>query len=277
MNKLKVLNLFFFLLTLLISVGIYKTGFAKEDGAPSGNTGSPGDGQTCAHVDCHTGTAIDRDNLIATSVPITGYLSTETYLITVSIVEEGITKFGFSASPQDIEGDKKGEIEVINTLQTKETGGGKYITHTLSGTAGVDSKTWIFNWTPEESTGDVTFYVAINASNNEDNASGDKIYTSSITISEDSTNFPLTLEELNKIKFDLVSPVGNDLILFVATQVNSAMQIMIYDINGKLISYNNYSVSNGTFNIPVNLLNKGLYFAEVSNEKGKLTKQFIKM
>ncbi|MFI5172375.1 MAG: choice-of-anchor V domain-containing protein, partial [Chitinophagales bacterium] len=136
MKKNKVVKLFLLILTLIISAGIYESVLAKEDGAPSGNTGSPGDdGQTCAHVDCHTGSASNRDGLITTDVPASGYLSTETYLITVTIEEADVTKFGFSASPQDLDGSKMGEIELINTIQTKETGGGKYITHTLSGTA----------------------------------------------------------------------------------------------------------------------------------------------
>ena len=277
MKKGLVVQLFFLLLTLFISVGIYKTTFAKEDGAPSGNTGSPGDDQTCAHVDCHTGSATHRDSLISTDVPATGYLSTGMYLITVTINEAGISKFGFQASPQDLDGSKMGEIELINISQTKETGGGKYITHTLSGTTGIDTRTWTFNWTPEESTGDVTIYVAVNATDNEDDATGDKIFTSSITVKEDSTNIPLTIEELNKIKFDVTSPAVDELTLTIQTAVNSAMQIMIFDLSVRLVYLNNYPISNGTFKIPVSILNSGLYFVSVNNDREKLTKQFIKL
>lgn len=277
MKKINQINVFFFFLALVIGIGLSTNSFAKEDGAPSGNTGSPGDdNQTCAHVDCHTGSASEKDGLIFTDVPETGYLAGIDYLVTVTITDTAVQKFGFQASPQTITGSKLGDLSLINTLHTKMTGGSKYVTHTLSGTSGDGERTWTFNWTPDDAHGDVTFYVAVNASDNEEDATGDKIYTSSVTIKEDPANNPLTLEELNRITFDMVSPAQEQLSLYIATPVNSPIFVNIFDINGTLISRTNFSNSNGAFVIPLTDLSSGLYFVSVVNEKGSLTKQFIK-
>lgn len=276
MKKIKATHLFLSTLLLLIITGLSTIGYAEEDGAPSGNTGSPGDDQTCAHVDCHTGSASEKDGLIATDVPASGYLVGETYLVTVTIEEIGITRFGFQASPQNLDGDKMGKMTLLDTDETKFTGGGKYITHKEAGTDGTDSKTWTFNWTPEDATGDVTFYVAVNASDDEDDATGDHIYTSSVTIIEDPDNHPLSVEEMNDILFDIHGIVQDELVVTVSTPVNNPIVIDIIDIHGRMVLSNKYQYANGTFIMPVDNLNKGMYFVRISNAQGALTKQFFK-
>ncbi len=273
----KILSFFISSFLFVAGIGIYTLGFAKEDGAPSGNTGSPGDDQTCAHTDCHTGSASAREGLISTDIPATGYLSGETYTVTVTIDEPGVTKFGFQASPQNIAGDLLGSMDLINTTETKFTGGGKYITHKLSGTTGTDTKTWTFNWTPEDATGDVTFYTAVNATNNDDHASGDKIYTSFVTVTEDTTNIPLTMQELNKVKFAINNPVSDVIILQISTAVNAPVTIGISDVNGNMLRVIEENTSNGTFTIPAGALASGMYFITVENDKDRLTKKFIKL
>lgn len=277
MKKSLQLKVFYGFVVMMLVIGYSKISLAKEDGAPSGNTGSPGDdGQTCAHVDCHTGTASARDGLIFTDVPEIGYLSGVEYLITVTVSEPGIEKFGFQASPQTITGGKLGKLTLIDALETKLTGGSKYVTHTLSGTAGTDTRSWTFHWTPESATGDVTFYVAVNASDNEEDATGDLIFTNSLTIHEDPSNVGLTDEELNKITFDIISPATDNLILDVATVVNDDLIISIFDAQGNLIKSKSYNYSNGTFHIPLDGISAGMYFVNMRNTKGAITKQFIK-
>ncbi len=278
MKKSLQLKIFYGFVLMMLVIGYTKIGFAKEDGAPSGNTGSPGDdNQTCAHVDCHTGSASSRDGLIFTDVPELGYLSGVEYLITVKVSEPGIEKFGFQASPQTIEGSKLGKLTLIDPLLTKLTGGSKYVTHTLSGTAGTDSLSWTFHWTPESASGDVTFYVAVNASDNEEDATGDLIFTNSLTIQEDPSNVPLSIEDLNKITFDLISPTSNYLILNVATAVNDNLEVSIFDVHGNYIKSTTYQYSNGSMQIPLDGISAGIYFVNLRNAQGTITKQFIKI
>lgn len=276
MQRINVTHVLLLTCTLLIVLGLNSIGYAKQDGAPSSNTNSPGDGQTCARTSCHTGSASAREGLITTNVPASGYLAGNTYLITVSIDEVGITEFGFQASPQSTAGDLMGVMELIDVTDTKLVGAGKYITHTSAGTDGTDTKTWTFNWTPDASTGPVTFYTAINASNDGDNATGDKIYTSFIAVNEDPANIPVSIATLNPIRFDVATIAQNEVAVTVVTPLNDPIVIDVLDLNGRIVSSNNYDFANGTFIIPISEFMAGLYFIRISNAQGQLTKQFFK-
>jgi hypothetical protein len=258
-----------------IIVGSYNLLQAKTDGAPSGNTGSPGDDQTCAHTSCHTGTANAREGLITTTVPVTGYLAGETYLITVTITEPGITKFGFQASAQNFDGDAMGEILVINDIETKETGGGKYITHKSTGTAGVDTRSWVFNWTPEESSGDVGFYVAVNASNDSGNATGDRIFFDEVILIEDPDNIPLSLHE--QIALDCtITQISTDLLVIdYQTNDNSPLLANIVDMQGRIVKTGSQSSEGGHMEISTASLAPGCYIVVAEQGKARSVKQIV--
>jgi hypothetical protein len=209
-------------------------------------------------------------------VPASGYKAGEIYTITVTIDHPGTEKFGFQASPQTPDGDLVGSMDLINASQTKFVGSGKYITHTSTGSNGTDLKVWTFSWLPEDASGDVTFYVAINIANNDDHASGDDIYTSSLTINEDSTNIPLVIDE-HEILFDLDNPVTEMLHLNIVTEYQSDMQIEIFDINGRIVKSQNFNYSNGAFTIDTQELLAGIYFVNVIQDDEHLVKQFMKL
>ncbi|MCX6266585.1 MAG: T9SS type A sorting domain-containing protein, partial [Bacteroidetes bacterium] len=122
-------------------------------GAPSGNTGSPGDGQDC--TSCHSGSATTATGWITSNIPALGYTAGTTYNITVSVPGSGSK--GFQVSPQNAAGTLLGTL--IAGTGTKTTGTGKYMTHT--GSSSSDPATWTFQWTaPASGTGNVTFYGA---------------------------------------------------------------------------------------------------------------------
>jgi len=154
-------------------------------GAPSGRTGSPGDGASCAISGCHVGGPAQTDEVItvSTTVPGSGYVGGTTYDITVTMTKSGGMKFGFQLSPQDIAGAAVGTL--IAGVETAITGG-HYMTH-MFGTTGVTGGTrfWNFQWeAPPGGSGDATLYYAGNFTNNQFNSSGDVIVTSSLVISE---------------------------------------------------------------------------------------------
>jgi hypothetical protein len=250
--------------------------FAKEGGAPSGNTGSPGDGQTCAHVDCHTGSASSIDNIITTDVPASGYLAGETYKVTVTINSPGTVKFGFQASPQDLEGNLLGDMTITDASQTKFVGGGKYVTHTSTGSNGTDLKTWSFDWTSEDATGDVTFYVAINIANNDDEATGDDIFTSSVTVKEDSTNIPLAIHDM-QIYADIVTPVSDELIIDVQSSSSDPLSYQLLDINGRTIDSKFNIPAAGLLRVDMQRFPPGMYFIRIMQNRAELVKQVLRV
>jgi hypothetical protein len=190
------LNQFLSMKTKIIAAATLVAGFfmvfslgniamGDSNGAPAGRTGSPGDGNTTCANSCHTGSAVTPvAGWITSNIPGTGYVPGTTYSITATATYTGRVKFGFEVSPQDPAGNKIGTL-AITSAQTQLVASGKYITHTSSGTSGTNSKSWTFNWTaPPSGTGAFTFYGAFNCTNNNNNSSGDLIYTSTLPVAE---------------------------------------------------------------------------------------------
>lgn len=248
----------------------------KPDGAPSGSTGSPGDDATCAQEDCHTGSAQAKEGLIFSNIPETGYIASETYTITVQIESPGRNTFGFQASPQNLDGGKMGVMIRTDEVETKFVGFQKYITHTLAGIDGENGKTWSFDWTPATAEGDVTFYVAVNSADGDEEATGDSIYINSITVAEDPANEPLSLEEfLFGWNVLLNNPVENNLQLQLQS-FSGMVQVTIFDLSGQKIIMEVIPQSDNA-QLQVSALPDGIYILYCSDGVKKFTTRFVKI
>ena len=124
-------------------------------GAPSGRTGSPGDGASCANG-CHNQTATTTPGLITSTIPGTGYVPGTTYSITAVATLGTSGKYGFEVSPQNASGTQLGTL--VAGSGSKLVGGSKYVTQS---SASSSVNTWTFSWiAPAAGTGPVTFYGA---------------------------------------------------------------------------------------------------------------------
>jgi hypothetical protein len=211
---------------------------SNGSGSPAGRTGSPADGATCNGSNCHGGsTTPSATQIISSNVPGLGYIAGQTYTITATCTQAGINKYGFQISPQSMNGTLLGQLVVTNATTTKIVGS-KYITHTSSGTAGMGTKTWTFNWVaPAAGTGDVTFYGCFNFSNSSSTASGDIIRTSNLVISEDVTTSgiaPVDGDPLGAILYP--NPILNDATLRVNLSSQENVTVKILSLNGQLIA-----------------------------------------
>jgi hypothetical protein len=223
--------LFMFGVLLLDTTGT----LSNPSGSPASNTGSPGDlSQTCARSGCHSGTTSERSGLISSDIPASGYVAGQTYTITVSITQSGISKWGFQISPQTPSGALIGTLSLIENTRTRFVGSGnKYITHTTAGNSGATGTTsWTLHWTaPAAGSGDVTFYSTVMAANGNGNDNGDLVFKDNLTISEDPAS------ALNKIAyiytpFAFPNPIeGNEITLNVPSKVNV---FQLFDLNGRL-------------------------------------------
>jgi len=161
---------------------------------PASRTGSPGDGgNNCSG--CHGGLAVSNQvGWINSNIPGTGYIPGDTYTITISGTHTGVSKFGFECVVEDALANSVGTLVATDVVKTQLIGNSKYIAHTTAGLTPVGStNTWSFDWiAPITGTGTVTFFVALNAANGNGGFGGDKIYTSSLTIQEN-TNVPIGL------------------------------------------------------------------------------------
>ncbi len=170
-------------LTLLIWDSTFTTAHSNTSGSPGGYSGSPADGsKTC--VNCHAGTPTTVNGLVVTNVPAEGYTPGTVYTITIFADVSNNTKYGFELAAVNANNMAIGGF--IHTTSFTKTVLTKNATHTSSGTSAPNgARSWTLDWTaPVAGSGNVTFYLALNATNNNNSSSGDQIVKSTKVISE---------------------------------------------------------------------------------------------
>jgi hypothetical protein len=255
---------------------------SRSAGAPAQHAGAPADnsGQTCSKSGCHnTNPATDRDGMVSSNVPETGYIPGETYSITVSVEQAGISKFGFQATAQDEAGNLQGSYVFTNPTETQHPTIGsasiltKYITHTAAGntTSTPGSKSWSFDWVaPAAGTGEVNFYCAVNCANGNGNNSGDQIFKDVLTLQE-SISTSLNLNDANDLNHVFPNPSSGQQVQIVVPQNAS---VVIYDATGKLVMQS--TMTKGQNTIDVSALESGVYFISFEQNGKRQIKRFLR-
>lgn len=269
-----------FVSIIILSLCIF---LAKNDaigfssGAPDGSTGSPADGQTC--VVCHAGAAVTvLPNIISTNIPVEGYTPGNTYTVTALFQRVGHSTFGFQISPQDNAGSVIGALNDVN-LETQITGFGTYITHSTGGTAGVNSKTWTFEWVaPATGVGSVTFYGAFNATNGNGSNNGDSIFTSTHTVVENTTSVN-QISDNNKNQITIFPNPVKDHFTIRFKELEGEMKLVIYNLKGeKCFEKNNITLIKGDVSTTISLednIISGNYILDITIGKNKFIKKII--
>ncbi len=236
----------------------------KSNGAPLANTGSPGDGanNTCAKNGCHAGTPnIHPGNVTidVSNIPSSGYAPGKTYSIDVTVFEDGRSTFGFQLTAEDANKTKMGSYTSSSGVRLEFD---DWVTHSMNSGTGI----WTVTWTAPTGTQDITFYAAGNAANSDGKATGDHIFTSSVTVSRD------VLASVNSIiespKFNIYN-IYNEKTLVVESE--RAATFNVYSINGQHAEV--FRVDPGTTSINLSHLKNGQYL--VSEEKGRYTVRIV--
>lgn len=240
-------------------------GFGKKDGTEPGYTGSPGDTLKNCTV-CHGGTAVDVEGWIVSDIPATGFIPGEQYTITATNTEHGATRFGFSISPQALDGTMLGTMVITDTVTTKLVGDGKYATYRADGVDGIDSRSWTFDWIAPDSVNEVIFYGAFN-SNADGHKEGDKTYLSKLRVYKNGfTGLNKTAKASDIHVYP--SPAVNSVYISNTHGKFSAASIQIFGINGQLIENSgshDFAAQNEKM-IDVSGLRNGIYYIQVKAE-----------
>ena len=170
-------NVIFFcgVLASVLSVVFYspESAHSNASGAPSGNTGAPGE-STC--ITCHNAGGFPRETdffeISAVSEPL-AYESGVTYSFEVEASSFPTLIHGFELLANE------GTLIVTDVSNTQLIGSGNYITHTTDGSSSpFGTSIWAFDWqAPENFNGIVTFYAAGNISDGDGTSYGDVILT----------------------------------------------------------------------------------------------------
>lgn len=242
---------------------------ANKAGSAGGLTGSPGDnGTTC--TSCHGGTVTSVNGWISTNIPESGYNFGEVYTITLAATDPVASRFGFEITAEDALKKKINAYNLTNTTETKLTNAGKAVTHTAAGVDPIgNSKTWSFEWTaPEESTGTVTFYAAVNAANGNNLNSGDIIYKTSASVFPASTR----IEKIRN-NFSVYPNPSSGLVNIELTNLSDKSEIIVLNSSGQEM-VRHLPVANEV-QLDLSNLPKGVYFIRLAEQKKSKMQKLI--
>lgn len=245
-------------------------------GSPGGKTGAPGD-QTCTQ--CHSGTVQSGTGFQTVVLTndmgqmVTNYIPGESYTVTVGMLTLN-AKNGFeivALTPTNVQA---GSVSVVNATTTKTVmfGGKTRITQKSTGTS---LNNWSFEWTaPTTNVGDVTFYLATNVSNSNNNDSGDAIRTSQHVIGSSAG----IQENTAKVAINLgYAKTSNSLTIDLTSKLNGEAAINLVDLSGKSVQFEqlgNVATGNNVLQVKLNnQLPKGVYIAHINVNNNFVSKK----
>jgi hypothetical protein len=180
----------------------------------------------------------------------TSYLPNVVYQVDLSLNQTAIDKLGFQAVVlKDQDSSNIGQISLVDAIRTQEFQvldtssalfGRNYVTHTIDGNIAqpVGWGQWSFNWTaPPAGNGDITIYLATLAANNNGTELGDKAYTTSLTLSEDT--LPVLSSGLQKENQSFKigpSPFRDQLFVeILSPNTDSQFSLELVDLKGMVV------------------------------------------
>lgn len=251
----------------ILSVPAILLTYSFSSGSPGGRSGSPLDLENCTF--CHSGATNPIDSWITTNIPEEGFIAGETYQITLNAMDEEAVKFGFDLTAEDSEA-KVGTFTLTDVARTQLRPATNSVTHTTAGNEPVGHEiTWQFEWTaPETSSGEVTFYAAVNAANGNGQNTGDKIYQTS----QSYTQFFVGIAD--NLLMDEVNVYPNPATSFVNVNLPENAELRIVNLSGQLVNYVQNTAT--TERIDLSNLANGVYFVQVLHDSERATIKLLK-
>ncbi len=255
----------------------------------AGYTNSPGEGNCTS---CHSDYNVNSGSgsvAITSDIPASGYEPNTTYHLEVTVSHTGATLFGFDL--ECLSGTSTyanaGSFTITNAsesqISTNSVNGvsRNNVIHVTNGGLANDTKSFAFNWlSPASDVGDVTFYVAGLAADNNGGKGGDYVYTTSKVVSYAS---PTSIDKITKDASPIVFFKQSHNTLHVEYQTKNYQEAVsgkIYSLEGRIVeSVFNIFPANGEINKDFDLhspLSKGIYiFTLQQNRFSFSTKLFI--
>lgn len=248
---------------------------AKFSTGKTDSTGSPGEG-TCAN--CHSGGSGTTVVNVSFNPSITSgsYTPGQTYTITVNVINNPFSKFGFACEILDASNNNAGTMSNPGTgVQFMVGSNGRNVAAHTTPKTGTGSAQFTFEWTAPTS-GIVNLYAIGNAVNGNGSTTGDKpSSTFSLSLNPDLTAVAINHPTIQSISV-FPNPVKDvlNIQMNTSTKIENA-EIQILDLSGKNIFYNQFSLASGnnqlSFNLPENISN-GLYIINIKHQHQKVSK-----
>jgi hypothetical protein len=174
--------------------------FGYATGPEDARAGDPPKRETCAAATCHTEFPVGSGDGSVTLVGVpASYIGGNSYPITVVLQDPGQQRWGFELTVLREDLTQAGALVVTTPQETQLSAGPgtlpDYLKQTLDGTFDEvpdGPVSWTFLWEAAEGDQRVTFYVAGNAADGNDESTGDYVYT--YEIASDETGQPAIQE-----------------------------------------------------------------------------------
>ncbi len=268
----------FYPLAIFIGVAAIATADILSDNGKAGKTGSPGE-TSCTN--CHNSYTVNSGggSITISSSNMTNwqYIPGQVYHINVTVSRAANSLFGVGFEALKANGNTPaGTFTITNSGSTSiksVTVGGVVrpnIVHQLNGGIGTGSKVFSFDWTaPSTNVGNIIFYAAGDACNNNGNESGDYVYTTTQTISPASTTGITNLGPDNDVLKVYPNPTQKEVTVDYSISNPSLVQISVLNLAGqKILMLLNETQFGGFYTQQFNLGNqlaKGVYLVALES------------
>jgi hypothetical protein len=261
-------------------------GILSENGK-AGYTGSP---MELKCDDCHS--TFGNSNTGPGTIYVTSsmsnwqYVPGQTYTMNVVVKHTGKPLFGVGFEALTSTNTNAGSLVITNAaktqIKTKTINGvtRNNVVHQMNGGLQSDSMVFTFNWVaPESNIGNITFYFAGIAANNDGSEDNDYVYNSSKVVSPASTT--AIIENVNSLKSfkAFVNNEGQIAIEFYSSQIDQP-RINLFDMKGRLISSEMIGVCQAgevksSIAVPADLKSGNYVVAILSNDQKLSSRIFI--
>ncbi len=242
-----------FILPLVLAIGSLFT--LSNQAGVSGNS--------TAGCSCHGSSSTNTSVQINSDIPSAGYLTGETYNITVLISNSTKSQAGFNLSSSDGTLIAGSTSKLINGEAT----------HSPQQNLSNGAVTFVVQWEAPSTapTGNIVFSAAGNATNGDGGTTGDEWGLGSLSVSHDETQ---SIEDVIAASVSLSPSLATSMVSLKSDLKIENPRIML--INGQLIQTQYEETAEG-FTVDVSALPAGVYFLNFSHEGKVHTKKFTKM
>jgi Secretion system C-terminal sorting domain/Reeler domain len=268
MKRIYVLTLFAFIALVAIADILDKDGKAAR-------TGSPGEFDCTG---CHTSFPVNSGpgGITISSPNLTNwqYVPGQVYQINVTVSQTGVGLFGFGFEALKTSNNQNGgTLSITNAAQTTLkaatiSGSSRTnVVHKLNGGLSADTHTFTFNWTaPATNVGNIRFYTAGNAANNNNDSLNDYVYKTSQLV----TPFPVGLTTIKSDKNIRIFPnPANEQFTIEGLSSNAKGSYQLFDAKGNLVLQDNINTEKAVTSQLVKLpeaLKSGVYILKLNSE-----------
>ncbi|MBL0049027.1 MAG: T9SS type A sorting domain-containing protein [Bacteroidetes bacterium] len=278
----------FYPLAIFIGVAAIATADILSDNGKAGKTGSPGE-TSCTN--CHNSYAVNSGggSITISSSNMTNwqYIPGQVYHINVTVARAANSLFGVGFEALKASGNTPAGTFTITTsgstgIKSATIGGvvRPNIVHKLNGGIGNGSKVFSFDWVaPSTNVGNIIFYAAGDACNNDGNESGDYVYTTTQTITPASTTGITNVMSENGLLKVYPNPAHSEITVDYTLNSPSQVQISILNLGGqRILSLLNETQFGGFYTEQFNLGNqlpKGVYLVSLESSGERKLKKLI--